>query len=726
MADWDWDTILMSIDWSANDWHDFNWDECQHIIPHLRTETINDVARRQTRAGQTDFSPIHIEQMRRFNIGGNNSSSPPAPPDAHQDPRAGGANPEPSPMVEMSSDPVSMGGVGLSAPLRNFFVAPGLVPDPRDMSDEFGDPPLPAMMMNRAEGVERIVEEPTLTVSLQLGVAIAMAKASRNIGDPHPDDMRPLIDEPQDRGMYDAQLQVEFAQHIVTQLQGDACQFICVLENASEDGPNYLADVKQATMAEYGADPHDESTLQLESRSPTRGTSSQEVEEEALKLLSDYCGLPHTALEKPSWTWDMVETMCATMRQGLKKSMRWGRTMRNRIGDRAAELLKQGYFKAKRDRFHIYLPGVKPRHRCWCLKPWPRSTFGQHVAPWVRNRHEDYVPLPTFWALDPQKAWLEEHYKMFYGTLHTSVQPWKTWEWYLETSAMVAEACYQLRAKFRVHRDMPTIDAGTVVNVGHTEGFTLPQLKRIVTLWAVVEPTMMKLHREHRYKRHDVDDLGPGARWAGGAPLVWCSRLGGAAQCANNIAVADVVDWRHVFPRVPEQTYDHLMNEMLFWVPAEWLQNISRAEQMFLQGIWTCTSVNKLVEVMDSRWPDVYTTLRLRCSGERRTEVPDVNGEPQTVEFTGMQGSLDRAHLMAMTAVCAEFVSFAVRGSENRQAYMAFFDDQLNILARLGVRSRDIDVIRQGYQRQNEYWEPGDPEVSWDDPFWTLPPESGC
>ncbi len=662
----DLDTQLLNIDWENYDWRLYNWDAIRARLPTLRTETIHALAAAHRRNTYDEFSPIHLEQLRRMNV----SSSPP------------------------SDTPTGK-------PMSQYFIDPDFINHPDLLNDVYGPPPPPAMFRGEPTGA-------MYTVSIQLDVAIAAILASGVTTDPHPRDERPLMPDPADRPKYDTDLQSEVRDAVIRVLNDSGV--ITIRKDSYELSVGFQADIRRANISEYGADPNDPPGT------PTRDNVPKHIEDEAQGYYKGSVGDANN-LKRATFNWSYVHNRCNDVWAHLNNRGVFDAGTIQRISERHDSLLKLAWFQNKRDYFHVYLPGMRPRYRAWSVSSWARRAANDvPLVPWNAMTRDDYKPRPE--GMGGPIPFPEEFYKWYYGRIYTPVVPF-TYEYATELFERLDWACTGLRDRFRVHRDHPALELGTVVCIGHTEGFTLLDLKRVVTLWLVLEPWFGRLHRRHRTDRSNA---GTAAVWSGGGRLLEWSRLGMAARFADDPRQAPFFPYSSVFPAVGQPTWDHLVGvQMARWVPADWLAALPRSEQLFVHGLWAQPDISHLARAVEPRWPRAQLSLRVRCRGGLRTGMPDGSEPPQTLEFRTMQATLDARHATAWAMVCAAFTRFA-SAPGNRTAYRALFADTDQILQALGLTQDVIDHFKTGFAGGNEYWEPADPDVSWEDPFYSKMP----
>lgn len=660
---YDFDTILLSIDWATHHWQDFDWTNTEEKIKSLRDETVHTIAQLHKRDKADEFSPIHLEQLRRFRL--------------HSSPVPG--TPQQQPIQEYFVDPTAL--------------MPRYAPRPPEPECTFKNKRFSSY-----------------TVSLELEVAIAAVAAIHN--DRHAQrDPRTLLHDPMDRDKNDISLQYDLAQEIVQRIDSLAAHVVAVRRHPNENSPQYIGDVRKANEAARPQRPG----AALEG-SPSRVNLPPHMEHEAQRQLEATLDPDRTVLRDPFFSWERVESRAQEIRDMLVLKGN-DKASARRIGDRYEDLLKQEWFAVKQDELHVQIPDMNPRWKAWCVEPLICHTTNNVIVPWHNVRREDYTPRPPG-KDDIATPFPEEFYKFFYGKICSPVMPWGDWNWFVDQSARLEQVMYQLRQNFRIHRDMPSLGLGTVINVGYTKGFSLTQLKCILTLWLALESTIAKLNRRYMY---ETDVMGGRL---GGAPLMCSSKLGMAALYALDPTRHNYQPYLHVFPRVEEKTYETLTHDQLhYYIPTKWLTNLSRAELLFVHAIWAETDITSLAAALEPPEGVRRPSLRLRCTGDNHTGAGDsgIDSKPQTIEFTGMQTAPDREHIMAWVAVCTEFVNAAME-LEAHGAHKHFFENQDNVLEKLRVPDRHIDTLRRGFANTTGYYMPPDGPVCWDLPFFAQLP----
>lgn len=657
----DLDSHLLSIDWTQNDWRGFDWSQISAQIPTLRTATVHALAEQHRRTRADEFSPIHVEQLRRLRI---NGEGPPGTP-----------------------------GV---KPLVQYFVTPTAVDMGDTFSGSYGPAPPEAMFEGKTTNA--------FTASVIMDVAIAAMRASGMSVDPHAADQRKLLEDPTNRHKYDVTLLDDIKAELARCINSSG--LVTTIKSQAETSVGHQADIKAATIAEYGVDPEDPTG------SPSRMRFPKASEDEAQRYYTDSIN-PGLPLSGSGFTWEYLQRRCNAVRADVTARGTFDARTTQEICDRHDGLFKLAWFKAKRDLFHIFIPGMRPRYRAWSVAQWKKEVTDATQVPWYNVGRASYTPKPI--GFDGVTPFPEEFYKWFYGRVYTPVFPIDA-----VTTIRLRDRLdwlsNGLRRKFRIHKEMPALELGTTVNIGHTAGFNILELKKLVTMWVHLEGSFATLHRRNRFDRNNT---GEHAIWTGGASILEYTRLGAACRFAEDPLRNTFYPYMNVFPTVSQKTWDHVIEgEMFYWVPASWFEALSRPVQLFVHAVWAFQSIEGLTGALEPRWPNTRTSMRLRCSGFRRTGLPEDN-YPQTVEFAGMQQSIDPTHITMWTVTCAAFCHFCCQN--NREDYRALLTDSDEVLRKINVPEEARTYFKQFFAKGNQYYEPLDPNVNWDDPFYKIP-----
>ncbi|KAI0388765.1 hypothetical protein F5Y17DRAFT_474117 [Xylariaceae sp. FL0594] len=174
---------------------------------------------------------------------------------------------------------------------------------------------------------------------------------------------------------------------------------------------------------------------------------------------------------------------------------------------------------------------------------------------------------------------------------------------------LLARVCDVLRYRVRSHHcALPTLNLTTSVYVGCTEGFTLLELKKLVTLWVLVESDMARLHRGYRATFE--------GKWTC-ASVMEGSRL--AAVLSTYDTTTGVRDPDGILPHNPPRTNAFWRDVMNAYIPtADLFAGWDECEELFLRAVWQYTSISDLARALETTGPPERMAMALRCGGGRQ------------------------------------------------------------------------------------------------------------
>ncbi|KAI0534049.1 hypothetical protein GGR58DRAFT_80355 [Xylaria digitata] len=303
------------------------------------------------------------------------------------------------------------------------------------------------------------------------------------------------------------------------------------------------------------------------------------------------------------------------------------------------------------------LPLVRPRYLTWSVSEDPYTDL-RHV------RSTDYANCPAANVTRPidMYRWtgLEVASPVFENDSEAKLQA------VLESLTTV---CQTLKHRLRAHHcALPTLDGTTSIFVGHTEGFTLLELKKLVTLWFIVEPELRYLHRARR----DTYNGQVGCR-----PLRYYSRLG--MLCSQPLD-QPLNDPHQVMPHPSQEQREFIRWQMHdHFACRPFFENIEAGSELYLRAVWLYSTVSELSRALEIEHKPHNTSLVIRCHGrgQRTSRLRDVKetmfrvNNPQdiypsevdehrgVIEFRQMGRSLDPNHIMAWAHICGTVVTAA-------------------------------------------------------------------
>jgi hypothetical protein len=201
--------------------------------------------------------------------------------------------------------------------------------------------------------------------------------------------------------------------------------------------------------------------------------------------------------------------------------------------------------------------------------------------------------------------------------------------------------------------------------MGHTEGFTLFELKKLVTPFLVLEADLARLCRRHRST--------PKGWWPCTA-LRSHSRLG--VLCSQPLDTP-FVDPGKIMPHNSVDTREFFTGQMHNnFAVAGLVANTTDKDELFLWAVWQYTSVSELARALETVNPLYRMSLAIRCagrgkwtshlrkssetiSGANRSETRgpgEIDHHRGVLEFRQMGQSLDADQVIVWTTVCSKIV----------------------------------------------------------------------
>ncbi|CAJ2503763.1 Uu.00g111570.m01.CDS01 [Anthostomella pinea] len=187
----------------------------------------------------------------------------------------------------------------------------------------------------------------------------------------------------------------------------------------------------------------------------------------------------------------------------------------------------------------------------------------------------------------------------------------------------VEQVTSALRKNFRIHKDLPSINATTQITIGHSDGFSLLDLKRFVTLCVLGRHELAGICKFHRSSLTSERVCGQ---------LTAVSKLGaqtfmGPSQLPNPSA----------FPHPSSETRAFFDAQMKAHVPY--------------------STIDALCAALAPHNPQVRANIEFRVSGGRRTPKDQ---QPCYVEWRRPQADLEPLHIVSYLMVFASVVQTAM------------------------------------------------------------------
>ncbi|KAI0008298.1 hypothetical protein F4779DRAFT_618732 [Xylariaceae sp. FL0662B] len=679
----DWDATLLAVDFSQNNWRDYNWD----VVPMntLRSLTLSKLSRQcstfDTNNGRgPELNPPDWERFRRLN---------------EMDP------------LQMRS-PAQVDRTILSLFLPN-----------EDTVDNLAD---------RIEDPGKAVDEGSITVAFELELAVAVAANSEKEkffpDDPHPNDKRWQIQEiiPNDKWA-DLRYKEATVRRFAEVLNSET-DLIVIPKAENEDDPGYQLKLGQLKRLEAGLDPRQVDNPEY---TPTRpppplSDQAQKVATQAALFATNYFGD-----DKPMQlaTDDDLDRIV----QKLPMLAQWG-VITTREGDLIYErlrlLLRLARLKASRDPRHVDLPGMKDRYKCTSVYTM------QHLDLSVVTR-ENY-PDTQQAASNPVEGYRWEIVKISSPVLRPDPR---------ENLNFLTQLCTALRRNFRIHRDMWTIPVTTQAVVSHTSGFSLLDLKKFVVLWSMIHGDLSKLCRSHRSSNAYENVCGMFTRRS--PLLALCETPAPLADLflGNEVVPRPSDETRNFMTdqmnqHIPTEGYwDQMDPASQKFITGLWLftkvDDLSkavnapqRAQPLARSDIVIKCAGDGPRTAADDDDDEHEEVLLPGRVGRRPVAFREVDPHRGVVEFRKCHGVLDPEHVVFWLYLNV-FVVRAVRESDPlrfRSLLRDIVGRRAALLTCLGVPQDIQNFFVNHIHSDGGYFEPDDPQVLWSDPFYPPLPSA--
>ncbi|KAI0805410.1 hypothetical protein GGR55DRAFT_274083 [Xylaria sp. FL0064] len=417
---------------------------------------------------------------------------------------------------------------------------------------------------------------------------------------------------------------------------------------------------------------------------------------------------------------DLIALCASGIQEYLKKRYKFTPSEADQIQTRTKHAVQAQVLREQVDRLACNLPQMKPRYRAWSVS---RNRF------WRFNnvKSSDYRNCSDPAATRPVDMYHWAGIEVSSPVYHISNQT--AHEAVYDSLKIV---CETLKRGLRTHHcALPTLDGTTSIFISHTEGFTLLELKKLVTLWFVLEPKLRRLHRHHRNTLE--------GQWTC-MPLRRGSRLGSMADVPLEYPVFDPDG---IMPHLREemrQFHSNLMNEHFATLP--FFESLSDGDELYLRAVWQYTSVSDLSLAMKTVGALEATALTIRCRGRgQRTSrlrstkemireanhsdifPEEIDKHRGVLEFRQMGQSLDPVAIMAWQDICSAVVEACREtNSVTFKELMAMFTEGLREESAwdiLGVGGAVTQVFGREDRDAKGYYQPRrDGTVKYQYPFY--------
>ncbi|GAW10967.1 hypothetical protein ANO14919_003050 [Xylariales sp. No.14919] len=303
-------------------------------------------------------------------------------------------------------------------------------------------------------------------------------------------------------------------------------------------------------------------------------------------------------------------------------------------------------------------------------------------------KYTDYVipegSIPTEPDTQRPVGYPPDLYRWFGAELVSSVLDYDN----PQTQLTLRTACAAIRDAMRVHKPMAIIGSGVHIHIGQQAGWTLLHLKKLVTLWHLMEPSIFRLHRRDREQ----------SEWC--TPMTDCdlARLVFSRENRYSAVGANMMGPNKAL-------YENYMNE---YIPD------FRAHQAlfeFLSHIWMYGSIDSLVRGLRAD----ASCISWRVGGNKLSDPPGLR--LQTLEFRVMQGTLDAEHIWKWAGVLERLVIFARDSTAEvfRNALAAVMTG--TIPDEVGLNKDDLAWFASRQTDDGYFAYPEGGAINWSDPF---------
>ncbi|XXH05915.1 hypothetical protein Hte_012357 [Hypoxylon texense] len=693
----DWDSWLLGIDWSQG-WRRSRADLNQIPWPFLRRSTVDELARlfrihdKLNRPNESpEMTPAHFEQLRRLDL--HTTPTPKQPPPVYE--WLGPTPGAPRPTIPRSKpDAPGAGfftvGYQLDMPIA-VYCRGGVFDDLPHPDDRRGDCSEIVSEITLPLQIKRIIIDKILTALNSQADVVAIRR------DPEEGDIvhDALIERLR---QVDEEREVSEGEPPVVNRDTPSPETQAQKEPPREE---YIVDDVEAMSRKIAS-----WCLLLNFRcsDPTREDEAFEIDESLLTATASK--IEESVLAAP-YAVSMAHTA-----DGYSEGQK-----------RAIQLLQLRAYQTKRDPNHIALEGMKPRYRAFSVYALDRPPYDMDS---VRNE---------YYADPPEGQDVRDLYGWEVIRIASPVMPVEPAN---SVKTTAADICRVMRAGFRIHRDMTAIPTTMQVTVSHTKGFTLLEVKKILSLYAVMEEPLRGLNRRFRGSLAYQDICGSIRRYS---PL-------GVVSLQNP---EENFDPDKI---LPTDRRDDFMAEMDAYMPTDLLaygEGVSQEDQIFFVSLWNYDNITALCKAATSANPSHKTSLVALCRGGDYTEPTELTADEEyeaanaglanasynvtdaargVFKFRGSAHSMDPAHITSWAGVCSAIVNFAKTADPAtfRSVVTSIAQGGTGLLNLIGV-SEDIQAWYISRVRPSVGFLLDDvvDKISWTDPFYadlSPPPNS--
>ncbi|KAI0138043.1 hypothetical protein F4776DRAFT_73404 [Hypoxylon sp. NC0597] len=386
---------------------------------------------------------------------------------------------------------------------------------------------------------------------------------------------------------------------------------------------------------------------------------------------------------------------------------------RTKAKSRLTDLLRLEAYRAKRDPHHVPLRYMKPRYRAFSV-----YAVTERIPRLIKREDYDDTPSEATFSMNPY------HYEMIKiasPVMRIEYPP-------TDIEKIVSQICKTMRNNFRIHKVMPSIGTTAQITISHSTGFTLLDIKRLVTLVSITQGSLARLNQEHRSSARYETVCGPIKR---------VSRLAGLASGDPS---SPNFDPDNIMPNLDRDTQRHCLAEMEQHVPVDLLEKqINLNDKVFYSKLWEYTTVNQIAKAVTTGVRFRKTDVEVKCTGagdttegveiegeealraEEAGEDPNINvvdAERGVFEFRKCASTMDSDHIMCWMVICFSLVNAAK--NMNAHDFKDLLTQILNDKPLLGVLeiSEDVQNVFKNAMGEKDFFEPPDSKVLWSNPFY--------
>ncbi|OTA91359.1 hypothetical protein M434DRAFT_32809 [Hypoxylon sp. CO27-5] len=386
---------------------------------------------------------------------------------------------------------------------------------------------------------------------------------------------------------------------------------------------------------------------------------------------------------------------------------------RTRAKSRLTELLRLEAYRARRDPRHVPLVHMKPRYRAFSV-----YTVTEKVPRQITMG--DYLDAPPADSL-PEKPYHYEAVKIASPVMRMEYPP-------ADIEQVMSQITKAMRSNFLVHKAMSSIGTTAQITISHSTGFTLLDIKRLVTLVSIVGDGLARLNREYRSSAQYDSICGPIKR---------VSRLAGVASVDPK---SPNFDPEKIIPAGTTATRRADLAEMEKHVPVDLLsKQLKLKDKVFYSVLWQYRSVNAIAKAVRTGQKSRKTEMEVKCTGlgntTEKVEIKEeaalrakwlgedlnlnvIDAERGVFEFRRCAASLDTGFLVCWMVVCYYLVDTAkfLPAAEFKDVLTKILNDK-PILDALRIPKKVQSVYKDAIG-DSGFFEPPGSKVSWKTPFY--------